>query len=271
MLQDRTVLPPGISRWFKGAECKSGAAVDGSSAASVVPPIVYVVDDDISVRESLEGLICAAGWQAFVFASAKEFLSHSCASCPSCLVLDVTLPGLSGLDLQQRVARERADIPIIFITACSDVLTTVRAMKAGAVEFLVKPFSSGILFDAMRAAIERSRAAIEHEAELRLLRVQYASLSQREKEVMELVVQGLLNKQVGAELGISEITVKAHRGRVMRKMKADSLAGLVRIAAKLPIPQRDLLSESAAGGTFVQGVKRPRKPCYAQVRMNLVA
>ena len=237
MLQDRTVFLPKASHSPNGAECKLGAAVDGSSDLPVLAPIVYVVADDISVRESVKGLICAAGWQPFVFPSAQEFLSHSCASCPSCLVLDMTLPGLSGLDLQQQIASERPDIKIIFITAYNDVRTTVRAMRAGAVEFLVKPFSSDMLFDAVRAAIGRSRAEIEREAELRLLQDRYTSLSQREKDVMELVVQGLLNKQVGGELGISEITVKAHRGRAMRKMKAGSLAELVRIAAKLPTPK----------------------------------
>jgi FixJ family two-component response regulator len=201
-------------------------------------PIVYVVDDDISVRESLELLIKSAGWQPALFASAQAFLSRPRATIPSCLVLDVTLPGLNGLELQQRLAG-RTDMPIIFITGYGDVPMTVRAMKAGAVEFLTKPFRDDVLLDAIRDAIERSRAALHLDSEMRTLRTCYASLTPREREVMVLVVSGLLNKQVGGELGISEITVKAHRGKVMRKMKADSLADLVTMAARLrPSPTR---------------------------------
>ena len=184
-------------------------------------PIVFVVDDDISVRESLEALIRCAGWQPETFASAQEFLSRPRVLVPSCLVLDVSLPGLNGLDLQKRIAADRIDMPIIFITGYGDVPMTVQAMKAGAVEFLTKPFSDDVLLSAIRHAIERSRTVLGHEAEIRTLRDRYASLSRREREVMALVVTGLLNKQVGFELGISEITVKAHRGRVMRKMKAE--------------------------------------------------
>jgi FixJ family two-component response regulator len=198
-----------------------------------VTPIVFVVDDDVSVRESLESLIRCEGWQPETFASAQEFLACPRAPVPSCLVLDVSLPGLNGLDLQKRVAIERTDMPIIFITGYGDVPMTVQAMKAGAVEFLTKPFKDDVLLAAIRAALERSRVALGLEAEMRVLRDRYASLSQRERQVMALVVSGLLNKQVGGELGISEITVKAHRGKVMQKMKADSLAGLVKMAARL--------------------------------------
>jgi FixJ family two-component response regulator len=197
-----------------------------------VPPIVFVVDDDVSVRESLELLIKSAGWQPETFVSAQEFLSRPHRSVPCCLVLDVTLPGLSGLELQKQLA-ERADMPIIFITGHGNVPMTVQAMKAGAVEFLTKPFKDNVLLDAIRGAIDHSRAALRRDSEMRLFRDRYESLTPREREVMALVVSGLLNKQVGGELGISEITVKAHRGQVMRKMKADSLPDLVTMAARL--------------------------------------
>ena len=200
------------------------------------PPIVFVVDDDISVRESLELLIRTEGWSAETFASAQDFLDRPRVAVPSCLVLDISLPGLNGLDLQDRVARDRTDMPIIFITGHGDVPITVRAMKAGAVEFLTKPFGNDVLLDAIRHALERSRAVLDQQAEMALLRERYTSLTHREREVMALVVSGLLNKQVGSELGISEITVKAHRGQVMQKMKAGSFADLVKIAAKLRIP-----------------------------------
>jgi FixJ family two-component response regulator len=196
-------------------------------------PIVFVVDDDISVRESLELLIRSEGWEPETFASAQEFLARPLALVPSCLVLDVSLPGLNGLELQKRVAIERADVPIIFITGYGDVPMTVQAMKAGAVEFLMKPFSEDVLLSAIRNAIERSKTALGHEAEMRALRDRYESLTRREREVMALVASGLLNKQVGEELGISEITVKAHRGQVMQKMKAHSFAELVKMAARL--------------------------------------
>ena len=200
---------------------------------SDVTPIVFVVDDDVSVRESVESLIRCEGWQPKTFASAQEFLDYPRVHIPNCLVLDVSLPGLNCLDLQSLVAGERNDMPIIFITGHGDVPMTVQAMKAGAVEFLTKPFNDDVLLAAIRAALERSRVALSIEAEMRVLRDRYASLSQRERQVMVLVVSGLLNKQVGGELGISEITVKAHRGKVMQKMKADSVADLVRMAARL--------------------------------------
>jgi FixJ family two-component response regulator len=196
-------------------------------------PIVFVVDDDVSVRESLEALIRCAGWQPETFASAQEFLSRPRVLAASCLVLDVTLPDLNGLDLQKRVAVDRTDMPIIFISGYGDVPMTVQAMKAGAVEFLTKPFGDDVLVTAIRHAIELSHAALRREAGIRALQDCYASLSRRERQVMVLVVSGLLNKQVGGELGISEITVKAHRGKMMRKMKAGSLAELVNIAARL--------------------------------------
>ncbi len=210
-------------------------------------PTVFVVDDDISVRESLELLIRCAGWQAETFASAQEFLARPRAVAPSCLVLDVSMPGLNGLDLQQRVAVERADMPIIFITGHGDVPMSVQAMKAGAVEFLTKPFGDNVLLTAIRNAIDRSRSALSREAEIRTLRDSYALLSRREREVMALVVSGRLNKQVGGELGISEITVKAHRGKVMRKMKAGSLADLVKMAAQLRLAPAAPRNEPPSG------------------------
>ena len=210
--------------------CDESKSLPKSSAT----PIVFVVDDDISVRESIEGLIYGAALRCKTFASAQEFLVHPRVSGPSCLVLDVNLPDLNGLDLQKRL-RDRADMPIIFITGFVDVPMTVQAMKAGAIEFLTKPFRSDVLLSAIRSALRCSQTALDYQVEMRAIRDAYASLSPREREVMALVVSGLLNKQVGGELGITEITVKAHRGKVMQKMKADSLADLVRMASSLGV------------------------------------
>jgi len=209
---------------YRWSTCESDAA----------EPIVFVVDGDSSVRQSLKSLIVCCGWQAETFASAHEFLSRPWPAVPSCLVLDVSLPNLSGLDLQKRVVMDRPDMSIICITAQPDVYTSVRAMKAGAIEFLIKPFGDDVLLGAIQEGIQRSRVELGREANIQALRNSYARLSQRERQVMALVAAGLLNKQVGAELGISEITVKAHRGHVMQKMKANSFADLVRMAARLP-------------------------------------
>jgi FixJ family two-component response regulator len=207
--------------------------------ATRATPLVFVVDDDISVRESLDTMIRFAGFRAETFASAREFLARPRVLAPNCLVLDVGLPDFSGLDLQNMVATDRTEMPIIFITGYGDVPMTVRAMKAGAVEFLTKPFDYEVLLGVIRQAIEYSRTVLGEEAEMQAIQDRYTSLSRREREVMALVVTGLLNKQVGSELGISEITVKAHRGQVMRKMNAHSLADLVTLAAKLRLGHVD--------------------------------
>jgi FixJ family two-component response regulator len=203
-----------------------------SLSMAAVTPIVFVVDDDISVRESLECLIQEAGWRPELFASAQDFLARARPPCPSCLLLDIGLPDLNGLELQKRIAAAR-QMPIIFITGLGDIRTSVQAMKAGAVEFLTKPFVPDVLLTAIQDALERSRACLDDEASLQALRTRLESLTRREREVMALVVRGQLNKQVGGELGISEITVKAHRGQVMRKMRARSLPELVNIATRL--------------------------------------
>jgi FixJ family two-component response regulator len=213
------------------------SAIRGVMASSMpdVNGVVFVVDDDVSVRESLELLLQHAGWRPELFDTARTFLEHlehPRPTAPSCLVLDVTLPGLNGLELQKQLV-DRAEMPIIFITGHGDVPMSVQAMKAGAVEFLIKPFRDEVLLEAIRGAIDRSRVALRRGGVLRELRERYRALTPREREVMALVVAGRLNKQVAAELAISEITVKAHRGQVMRKMKADSLADLVTMAASL--------------------------------------
>jgi FixJ family two-component response regulator len=206
-----------------------------ASAKAQDKPIVFVVDDDISVRESLELLIQFAGWQPETFASAEDFLARPRNIGPSCLVLDVSLPNLSGLDLQKLITADRIDMPIIFITGHGDIPMTVQAMKAGAVEFLTKPIDDNLLLSAIGNAIKRSAAALDDQAEMQVLRKYHESLTPREREVMRLVVSGMLNKQIGLQLGISEITVKAHRGKMMLKMKADSVADLVKMAVRLGV------------------------------------
>jgi FixJ family two-component response regulator len=208
------------------------AATALTKAESKTKPVVFVVDDDVSVRESLELLITEAGWRAKMFASAEEFLEHSAELVPGCIVLDVGLPALNGLELQKRLNDRRA-LPIIFITGRGDIPMSVQAMKAGAVEFLTKPFGPDVLLGAIQGAIERSRASLAEEAELQVLRDRYGTLTVRERQVMAQVVRGQLNKLVAFELNLSEITVKVHRGRAMKKMAAGSVAELVNMAARL--------------------------------------
>jgi FixJ family two-component response regulator len=231
------------------ADGRRGAGRDGGSAMNpparcagaarpplptAATPTVFVVDDDVSVRESLAGLLSQEGWAAQTFASARDFLAYPRARTPSCLVLDVSLPDLNGLDLQRQIAEDRVAMPIIFITGFGDIPMTVQAMKAGAAEFLTKPFAPEAMLSAIRGAVAHSEAALREEVEVQALQQRYEQLSRREREVMALIVAGLLNKQVGGELGISEITVKAHRGRVMEKMRARSFADLVKMSGRLP-------------------------------------
>ncbi len=213
-------------------------------------PIVFVIDNDASVRESLARLISRNGWQPETFGSAFEFLARPRPSGPSCLILDVSLPGLNGLELQECLANERRDIPMIFLSGQCDVQTTVKAMKSGALEFLMKPFDQDALLSAIRLGIKRSEAALGRESELRTLRTDFGSLTPREREVMSLVVSGLLNKQVGGELGISEITVKAHRGSVMRKMKAASFADLVNMGLRLRVARPLAIAHASNRGSW---------------------
>ena len=198
-----------------------------------VTPTVFVVDDDISIRESLERLLTRAGWRAEVFASAQEFLACPRASSPSCLILDMSLPDFNGLQLQQRIAGERSEMPIIFISGCGDIPMSVQAMKAGAVEFLTKPYTAAVLLQAIQGALENSRIYLSKRAQFQALLDRYEALTRREQEVLALVVRGKLNKQIAGDLGIREITVKQHRGHMMRKMRARSLPELVTIAAHL--------------------------------------
>ena len=229
-------------------------------------PTVFVVDDDVSVRESLKLLISLAGWKPETFASAQEFLARPRVSTASCLVSEVLLPDLDGFELQERLAAERVEMPIIFITGNGDIPMTVKAMKAGALDFMTKPFDDEVLLCAIRNGLEQSQAALGQNAEMHALRTRYGSLTFREREVMELVVSGLLNKQIGLKLGISEITVKAHRGKVMQKMEADSLADLVKAGEKLrpatPVKIRSFqsVSRNARSAAFTTSSVSLRPP-----------
>ena len=207
-----------------------------TSKAMELPPAVFVVDDDASVREALDGLFRSIGLQAKTFGSAAEFLQHKLPDAPSCLVLDVRLPGLSGLDFQAELAAAGLHIPIIFMTGHGDIPMTVKAMKAGAIEFLPKPFRDQDMLDAVMRAFDQDRKRRTEEKTVSQLRHLYESLTRREREVLTLVISGLMNKQIAHRLEVSEITVKIHRGQVMRKMKAESLADLVRMAARLSHP-----------------------------------
>jgi len=228
-----------------------------SARASYGTPIVFVVDDEASVRESLESLIDSAGWRSETFASAREFLARPRPASPSCLVLDMRLPGLNGLDLQAQIGADRLDMPIIFISAYGDIPMTVRAMKGGAIDCLMKPFRDDVLLGAVRLGLDRSRMVLEHEAQVRALRERQRSLTTREREVMALVVAGEKNKQIAAALGISEITVKAHRGKMMQKMRARSLPHLVAMAARLAAePAGPIGEQSFTGMGLARGERR---------------
>jgi FixJ family two-component response regulator len=217
-----------------------------SSSSLAVLPTVFVVDDDMSVRESLELLIIDAGWRPELFASAQEFLARPRPTCPNCLLLDVNLPDLSGLELQRRIRDERTEMPIIFITGHGDIPMTVQAIKGGAVEFLTKPVAREVLLGAIDRALTRSKASLIQQANLQSLRHRHESLSRREREVMALVVSGKLNKQIGGLLGISEITVKVHRGRMMHKMCAGSLPELVHMVSRLGLQNADEAASTEA-------------------------
>jgi FixJ family two-component response regulator len=223
-------------------------------ASARAAPVVFVVDDDDLVRESLELLIQGAGWRTETFTCAQEFLARAKTYGPSCLILDISLPDVSGLDVQERVTADRPDMPIIFITGYADVSMSVRAMKAGAIEFLMKPFNDEVVLSAIRHAIVRSGLVMARQAEIQVLRDRYASLSSRQREVMALVVEGCLNKQISGELDISEITVKAHRGKMMRKMKARSLGDLINQVGKL----------RSASALQAPSVRRPEYPVSAR-------
>ena len=235
----------------------------GSSKTSGITPVIFVVDPDRAVRELLDRFIRCEGWHPETFASAEEFLAHPVQIAPGCLILDVSLPGLSGLALQKRAAAERPHIPTIFLSANADIPTTVEAMKAGAVEFLTKPFRDHELLSAVREALERSRLVLAKRAEKQALQGCYASLSPRERQVMVLVSSGLINKQVGGELGISEITVKAHRGQVMQKMHANSFADLIKMAAKLGLPRMKDFSRLRRDDSFTDLPRVPLGPYRA--------
>ena len=231
---------------------------------SPIDPIVYVVDDDVSVRESLELLFQSAGWRVEMFASARAFLARPRVLAPSCLVLDVALPDLNGLELQKCLVVDREDMPIIVVTGYGDVPTAVQAMKAGALEFLTKPLIPTELLDAVGRAFERSHTLLAEDAEMRLLRARHAALSRREREVMALIVNGRLNKQVAIELGISEVTVKAHRGGAMRKMEAQSLAALVIMAARLRSPRQARVPDSTVSCRLTEQLFAGPMVCFAQ-------
>jgi FixJ family two-component response regulator len=232
---------------------KMGTSPTPDASGSKTTPIVIVVDNDASVRKRLELLIRTRGWRALTFASAGQFLAIRQVASPCCLVLDVTLPDLDGLDLQQRVT-DRTDMPVIFITAQTDVLTSVRAMKAGALEYLTKPLRDDVVLSAIDLGLERSQASLSAAAATRGVRECYASLTRREREVMELVTSGWLNKQIGAVLGVREVTVKAHRGAMMRKMKAASLPELVKMAARLRLAT---VPRAKGSSTMFAGIDAP--------------